>query len=360
MAIIDKSRAAWLVAAGLAVGGGASILAGLGNPANMGFCGACFLRDTAGALGLHSAAATQYLRPEIPALILGSFLYALFTRRFAPSGGSAPLARFTIAFFVMFGALVFLGCSVRMALRLAAGDLNALIGFAGFFAGIAAASFFIKRGFSLGAAREIEPHAKNAGYLNAFVLPAIALVFVIFALAEPAFLKYSAEGPGSKHAAVLISLVIGLALGALGGKTALCTSGGIRDIILLRNPTLFLGLAAIIVAAFVGSLALGTFSVGFENQQIAHTETLWNFLALFLVGFGSILLSGCPFRQIIMSGEGNADAGVVVIAFLIAAAIAHNFGIAASAKGVPLTGQIAVGIGILLLAAIAFFNTKRN
>ena len=29
-----------------------------GNPANMGFCIACFIRDTAGSLGLHRASAT--------------------------------------------------------------------------------------------------------------------------------------------------------------------------------------------------------------------------------------------------------------------------------------------------------------
>ena len=34
----------------------------LGNPANMGFCLACFIRDTAGGLGLHRAEPVQYIR----------------------------------------------------------------------------------------------------------------------------------------------------------------------------------------------------------------------------------------------------------------------------------------------------------
>ena len=48
-----------VVLAGVAVGLAALILTAMGNPANMGFCIACFLRDTAGACGLHSAAKVQ-------------------------------------------------------------------------------------------------------------------------------------------------------------------------------------------------------------------------------------------------------------------------------------------------------------
>ena len=40
---------------GIAVGIAALLLTAAGNPANMGFCIACFLRDIAGGLGLHSA-----------------------------------------------------------------------------------------------------------------------------------------------------------------------------------------------------------------------------------------------------------------------------------------------------------------
>ena len=37
------------------------------------------------------------------------------------------MTRFIIGFFVMTGALVFLGCPLRMILRLAAGDFNAIL-----------------------------------------------------------------------------------------------------------------------------------------------------------------------------------------------------------------------------------------
>ena len=59
----------------IAIGGAllgmiAVALSYFGNPANMGFCIACFIRDSAGALGLHRAAAVEYLRPEIIGVVL--------------------------------------------------------------------------------------------------------------------------------------------------------------------------------------------------------------------------------------------------------------------------------------------------
>ena len=50
---------------GVVIGIAALTLTFLGNPANMGFCIACFLRDISGALKLHSTATVQYFRPEI-------------------------------------------------------------------------------------------------------------------------------------------------------------------------------------------------------------------------------------------------------------------------------------------------------
>ena len=51
-----KKETVIVVSAGAAVGLAAIFLMLLGNPANMGFCIACFLRDIAGACRLHNAA----------------------------------------------------------------------------------------------------------------------------------------------------------------------------------------------------------------------------------------------------------------------------------------------------------------
>ena len=103
-----KNEKGTIVLAGGVIGVIAAILVFFGNPANMGFCIACFLRDTTGALGLHSAAAVQYIRPEIIGLVLGACIISLAKKEFRPRGGSAPVTRFTLGAFVMIGCLMFL------------------------------------------------------------------------------------------------------------------------------------------------------------------------------------------------------------------------------------------------------------
>ena len=125
-----------VIAAGAAVGLAALILTALGNPANMGFCIACFLRDISGACGLHSAAKVQYVRPEIIGLVLGAFIMSVASKEFKARTGSSPAVRFVLGAFVVIGALAFLGCPLRMVLRLGGGDLNALVGLIGFTGGI--------------------------------------------------------------------------------------------------------------------------------------------------------------------------------------------------------------------------------
>jgi YedE family putative selenium metabolism protein len=162
------------------------------------------------------------------------------------------------------------------------------------------------------------------------------------------------------HAPVLVSLVAALVLGILAQRSSLCMSGGIRDIILIKNPIMFLGYAAIFAAALAANLIVGNFKPGFTGQPIAHTMAIWNFLGMALAGYGSILLGGCPLRQLIMAGEGNSDEGVSILGFIVAAAAAHNFGIAASPAGVPANGQIAVIIGFVILTCIALLRSGKK
>ena len=149
-----------IITAGALIGLIACLLALAGNPVNMGICVACFIRDIAGSLGLHRAALVQYLRPEIPAFVLGSFLAALTFGEFKARGGSSPIIRFVLGAFAMIGALVFLGCPWRAILRLAGGDLNAITGIAGLAAGIGIGVLFLKNGYSLGRSHALK---KSAG-----------------------------------------------------------------------------------------------------------------------------------------------------------------------------------------------------
>lgn len=322
----------------------------MGNPANMGFCLACFIRDTAGGLGLHRAEAVQYIRPEIIGLILGAMGLSMARGEFSPRGGSSPVTRFFLGFFVMIGCLMFLGCPFRMVLRLAGGDLNAVVGLVGFVAGIVVGIFFLKRGYSL---RRTYKQGQGEGIL----LPLIQIALLILVVAAPAFIFFTAEGPGAKHAAIIISLAGGLIVGALAQYTRLCMVGGFRDMILFREPKLLIGFCMIFVTALIGNLVLGKFNLGFTEQPVAHNDALWNFLGMLLAGFGCCLLGGCPLRQMVMAGEGNTDSAITYLGLLVGAAFCHNFGLAASGKGPTPNGKVAVIIGLVVLFIIAAVNT---
>ena len=333
--------------AGLIIGVLAALLVKFGNPGNMGVCVACFTRDVAGALGLHRAAVVQYLRPELAGFILGSFASALLFKEYRPRGGSSPMVRFGLGFFAMVGALVFLGCPWRAYLRLAGGDFNAFAGIAGLIVGLAIGVAFLYRGFSLGAARS---NPKMAG----LVMPAMAAALLALLILKPIFgeagtapIFFSAKGPGAAHAPLLISLGVGLLVGWLAQRSRFCTIGALRDLIMVKDSHLFKGIVAFTAAAFVTNLALGQFKAGFENQPVAHTMQLWNFLGMVLSGLAFTLAGGCPGRMFIMSGEGDSDAGIFIMGMLVGAAFAHNFSLASSGAGVGAFGIPATIIGLV-------------
>jgi len=347
-----KSEKTGIIFAGVSIGLIAALLVKLGNPVNMGFCIACFLRDISGALGLHRAAAVQYIRPEIIGLVLGSLLVALRHKEFSARGGSSPITRFFLGFFVMIGCLMFLGCPFRMILRLAGGDGNALFGLLGFAVGILCGVFFLNRGYSL-------RRTYRQSCCEGLALPVMMAVLLVLLLLAPAFIFFtqSGGGPGALHSGVFFSLIAGLAVGAMAQRTRLCMVGGIRDVVLFGDLRLLSGFAAVFAAALTANLALGLFSPGFAAQPVAHTDGLWNALGMLLCGFGCVLLGGCPLRQLVLVGEGNADSAISVLGLMIGAAFAHNFGLAASANGPTTNGKIAVVIGIVVVTAIAALNT---
>ena len=324
-----------------------------GNPKNMGICVACFIRDISGSLGLHSAAVVQYARPEIMGMILGAFIISVFKKEFASRGGSSPFIRFCLGFMIMIGALMFLGCPTRMVLRLAGGDFNAIFGILGFVVGIAIGIVFLNKGFSL---KRNYKQTKMEGYM----LPIINVVLFIMLITSSTLLIFSQEGPGSMHAPAFIALGIGLAVGIICQRTRLCMAGGIRDLILFKDSYLICGFLAMLVAAFIGNLMFGYFNPGFAEQPIAHNDGLWNFLGMVVVGWGSILLGGCPMRQLILAGEGNVDSVVTILGLLVGAAFAHNFKLASSAEVPTSNGQIAIIICFVVLGLISYFSLERS
>jgi hypothetical protein len=331
----------------------AVILVRCGNPVNMGICIACFIRDTAGGLGLHRSEVVQYIRPEVIGIVLGAFLMAFAKKEFDVRGGSSPFIRFILGFIVTIGALMFLGCPLRMVLRLGGGDLNAVIGLAGFAAGIGIGIIFLKNGFSLKRTYRL---SKFEGYL----FPTVNIGLLILLLTAPAFIYFSVKGPGSAHAPVWIALAAGLIVGILAQRTRLCMVGAIRDLILFKDNYLILGFISIFVFTTLGNLLFGSYKFGFTGQSIAHADGLWNFLGMVLAGWGSVLLGGCPLRQLILAGEGNIDSVITILGMFTGAAFAHNFFLASSAQGPSPNGKIAVLIGFAILLIIAYFNLEKD
>lgn len=354
-----------VVIAGLAVGIAAVMLTFFGNPKNMGFCIACFIRDIAGGIGLHAAGKVQYIRPEIIGLVLGSCVMALIKKEFRPKGGSSAATRFLLGIIVMIGALSFLGCPLRMVIRLGGGDLNALVALFGFAAGILVGVLFLNKGFSL-------KRNYTLGVVEGYALPVGFAILGVLAVAAPALFRASEEGPGSQHAQFFVALGIAIVVGALAQRSRLCFAGGLRDTFMFRDLTLLYGFIAVFVAVLIGNLCLGTFKLGFKNQPVAHSAWLWNFLGMFLVGWASVLLGGCPLRQLILAGEGNGDSALTVIGMLFGAALSHNFGLAGAADsvnketgayvvgGISNRGKIVVLCCVAVLLAVSLLNLPKK
>ncbi|HIX63243.1 MAG TPA: YedE-related selenium metabolism membrane protein [Candidatus Mediterraneibacter colneyensis] len=353
-----------LALAGAVCGLVAACLAYFGNPANMAFCIACFIRDTAGALGMHSAETVQYARPEIIGLVLGAFIISAATREYRSTAGSSPAVRFVLGMILAIGSLVFLGCPLRMIIRMSAGDLNAWIALIGFILGVGTGVIALKKGFSLGRA-----HLTNR--MSGAVLPVLMLGVLVLALATT-LLKSSESGPGSMHAPVVLSLIGGLVFGIFAQKSRMCFAGSIRDVLLMKNFDLLTIIGSFFVVMLIYNIASGNFVLAFDTPGvIAHSEHLWNILGMYAVGFAAVLAGGCPLRQLILAGQGSSDSAVTVIGMFAGAALAHNLGLAASgtalnaetqeivAGAVPVNGKAAVVICIIVCFVVAFGN-KRN
>lgn len=417
--VIGKS--AWILgAAGLAIGVIASLLVKAGNPGNMGLCIACFLRDIEGffAGAITGQGAVAYIRPEIIGIVLGALGAALFAREFKPRGGSQAPIRFILGIIFMLGALMFLGCTVRAWLRLGGGDLSALWGIAGIFAGVLIGIVFLRKGFNLGRADNYTSGAKKA---LGWIVPICAVMLLAFAGAAAAgyipgfamqtkanalatgdkppvvFLKdktsgdvtvlkpegatlaadgsvIDAEGktaaaadsmenakpqPGGKRALLIVSLLGGLAIGVIAQRSRFCSIGGIRDMFLVKRFDLLFGVLGLVIGAAVANILLGQFNLGFTGQPIAHNDALGSFASMMLATLAAMFLGGCPFRQVIMGSEGDTDAGVAVAGMLVGAAIAHGFGLASSGAGLaPMAWPAMAVMAVILLAIGLFFSRK--
>lgn len=347
----------YFIISGAVLGIVAAFLAYAGNPANMGICAACFLRDTSGALGFHSVQTLQYLRPELIGLVLGGFLASLFwTKEFAPKNSTATFSSFFLGVFAMIGALVFLGCPWRAFLRLGGGDMTAIAGFLGLAVGVGIGLFFKKNGYKVDESVSV---SKNIGFLPVIfsVLLLLALVFGL-KIGENGALFSSVKGPAAQHAALFISLIGGLVVGVFMQKSKFCSVGAFARAY-KGDFSMFWGVVAIIAFASIANLALGQYKFGFEAQPIAHNDFVWNFLGMVLAGLCFSLSEGCPGKHLVQMGTGNLHSGIFVIGMMAGAGFAHNFLLASSPAGITPYAPWAVGLGFVFAVYVGVLNRAK-
>lgn len=280
-------------------------------------------------------------------LILGAFLASSLSGRFKikARGGSSPLVRFFIGLFIMIGASIFLGCPVKAVLRLAVGDLTALFALLGFSGGVWCGLEYLRGGFTLEREKELSP-------ANALVLPLLMLFLLLFLLLKPSFILLGHDGPAVMHAPIWISLLAGLMLGWSGQRSTFCMMAGFRNFFLAKDTKLLMGIITLLLVTISLSLTLGKFKLGLNGQPGSHLAHGWTFLGMFLVGSLSVLANGCPFRQVIMAGEGNTDAAMVFLGMLIGGGIVQTWGLRSTLAGPPFLGKVAVLIGVIFFLTL--------
>lgn len=322
----------------------AAILVRAGNPGNMGICGACFLRDLGGALGLFSAKGPKIFRPEILGVMLGAFLLNVARRRFVARSGSFAVSRFALGVVMGIASLVFLGCPFRMLQRLGALDGNAWLALPGFVAGVGCALVLEKRGYSIG---RTQPAPTSVGIVPIASVLAIFGLFLAGSLSGP---SWSDKGPPA-HAPAWLALSAATVVGGILSLTGFCAISAGRQVFGGRKAMLAAA-AALMLGYLLIALFGGALSPGMKGQPIAHSDVVWNIAALALLGFAGALAGGCPVRQIVLSGEGNGDAFVTVVGILVGGSLAHTLGAVSTETGATPQGRTAV---VLLAVATALY-----
>jgi len=344
----------WALTAGALMGLLGSLLAYLGNPANTGICVSCFLENAAGALGLHANPRMQYIRPELLGFFLGSFAAASLAGEFRSRVRSSAPTLLGMGALMAVGAAVFIGCPIKAMLRLAAGDLTALAGAAGLGLGVRA-------GIRLLGPTEGSLGGRTAQVSRAVALGAVAgaaaLTVLVFL---PGTLRESSAGGGSLHAPPLWSLAAGLGLGFVCQRSRFCITGTLRDLFITRSPWFGAPLLAVLAVAGTVNAFTGQFSLGYDGQPGSHLDWVWSLVGMGLVGLIAVLSGGCPFRQIVKAGEGDLDALTVVAGMVGGAVLVQNWGLGASAAGVPAGGRVAVLLGLAAVLSLALQRRERD
>lgn len=321
-----------------------------------GLCTSRFMGDIAGVLQLHNVEGYKYVPPEFLGIVLGAFLTSILFKEWKGYRSSTytPLAiRFIIGTIIVYGSLVFIGCPVRAYIRLGSGDLNAIAGIAGLIIGITVGIFFLRKGFTL---RDDKRTTSGLSWIFpvAIIIAAAIVVFGIFSQVK--LLSYS---PSGIIQPIFLVLAAGLLIGFLAQRSRFCTVSAVRDAVLGRELDYLVGIIGFVIGVFLVVSNNGNYTLNF-NQPYAQPDQLVNFLSLFVVGIGSTLIGGCPFRQLIKASQGDLDAVVVILGMLFGAGATLRFGLYSTHAGPPRYTLPLLICSILFLFGIIILMRERN
>ena len=339
-----------IIGSGLSLGALGAALAVWGNPANSGICVSCFVENLSGSLGLHHNLRMAYLRPELVGFVGGAMLTAILGREMRPRSGTYPVLAFVLGFFLIVGSSVFMGCPIKMMLRLGAGDMTAVAGLLGLAGGVWVGIRYYRAGLDLGAPRQ------GAGVYQGAIIPLLFLLLLV--LSAGGLLLSGTTGPAAQRAPFAIALGAGIVIGALAQRSRFCVTGSFSNLFLARDMSLMRGLVILFAAALVVNVTTGLFRFGLLDQPGSNPDHIWNFLSMGLVGFASVLAGGCPFRQLILSGEGSADASMAVLGMVVGGGLVHQWGIVSTSAGPTPYGKAAVMFGLAFCFGIVRFYRK--
>lgn len=333
-----------------------SILSYKGNPINTGICISCFIENYAGALKLHKNIYMQYLRPEITFIILGSFISSILRNEFQPRISHSIIHSFFGGFFMIVGSAIFIGCPIKMLLKLAGGDLNAISGISGLVCGVYLGTFLLKDGIdtSLFTIKKL-----NNSY-SSYILIVLIMVIFLISIFYPGTLAESLSGAGAEKAPLALSITFGLIIGYISQISRFCVTGATRNSIILKDFTGLIALFSLTFFAFIINIFLGKFNLGIYGQPGSHTQWIWSYLGMLLTGYIAVIIDGCPFRQLVKTGEGDINAQVSFFGMLIAGAFVQNFNILSDSSGPTISGKIWLLSGFIIFSLITIELRKNR